>query len=165
MVTKVINDKQVDDMMITDNSQVELHFELKLEDGSAAESTRVHDKPARLVMGDGSLTPNFERCLLGLHIGDKKSFTLEPESAFGQPNPNNILHMDRSKFDAESPATEGMIIAFQQPDGAEMPGIVRTVIGESVTVDFNHPLAGQTVTFDVEILNITQSESIQSAES
>jgi FKBP-type peptidyl-prolyl cis-trans isomerase SlpA len=165
MVTKVPNNTVSDDILIKDKSQVELHFELKLEDGSAAESTRVHDKPARLVMGDGSLTSSFEQCLLGLQVGDKKSFTLEPESAFGQPNPNNIVHMDRSKFDAESPAQEGMIIAFQQPDGSEMPGIVRTVIGESVTVDFNHPLAGQTVTFDVEILNITQPESTQSSES
>jgi FKBP-type peptidyl-prolyl cis-trans isomerase SlpA len=156
---------QSGDISIKEKSQVELHFELKLADGSAAESTRVHDKPARMVMGDGSLTPNFEQCLFGLHIGDKKSFTLEPNDAFGQPNPNNIIHMDRSKFDAESPATEGMIIAFQQPDGSEMPGIVRTVIGESVTVDFNHPLAGQRVTFDVEILNIKQSDVTQPKES
>lgn len=159
-----MSDSKSTDLAIDDKSQVELHFELKLEDGSAAESTRVHDKPARLVMGDGSLTPNFEQCLMGLKIGDKKSFTLDPDSAFGQPNPNNIIHMDRSKFDAESPATEGMIIAFQQPDGAEMPGIIRTVIGESVTVDFNHPLAGQSVTFDVEILNIIQSEENQPVE-
>ncbi|TDF38625.1 FKBP-type peptidyl-prolyl cis-trans isomerase [Alteromonadaceae bacterium M269] len=151
--------------VIGEESLVEFHFELKLEDGSAAESTRVHNKPARLIMGDGSLTPSFEQCLLGLAVGDKKSFTLEPEDAFGQPNPNNIVHMDRSKFDAESPATEGMIIAFAQPDGTEMPGIIRTVIGESVTVDFNHPLAGQKVTFDVEILNVQQSDVTPSAES
>ena len=140
--------------VIGNNSEVVLHFDLKLEDGSAADSTRVHNKPAKLRIGDGNLTPNFEACLLGLQVGDKKSFTLSPEDAFGMPNPDNIHHMDRAKFGAESPAQPGMIIAFTQPGGAEIPGIVREVVGDSVTVDFNHPLAGQTVVFDVEILDV-----------
>lgn len=135
-------------------SEVVLHFDLKLSDGSAADSTRVDNKPAKLVIGDGNLTPSFEACLIGLSQGDKKSFTLLPEEAFGQPNPDNIYHMDRSRFSADAPAEEGMIIAFTQPDGSELPGIIRAVAGDSVTVDFNHPLAGQTITFDVEILSI-----------
>jgi FKBP-type peptidyl-prolyl cis-trans isomerase SlpA len=105
-------------------------------------------------MGDGSLTLSFEDCLLGLKTGDKKSFTLEADDAFGMPNPDNLHHLDRSKFNAETPAEVGMIIAFTQPDGSELPGIVREVTGESVTVDFNHPLAGQVITFDVEILSV-----------
>ena len=140
--------------VISDKSEVVLHFDLKLQDGSAADSTRVHNKPAKLVIGDGNLTPNFEACLIGLEVGDKKSFTLAPEDAFGQPNPDNIHHVDRAKFDAEAPAEVGMIITFTQPGGVELPGIVREVVGDSVTVDFNHPLAGQTVVFDVEILEV-----------
>ena len=65
------------DAVIGSHSEVLMHFDLKLEDGSAADSTRVNKKPAKLVMGDGSLTENFEACLLGLKQGDKKSFTLE----------------------------------------------------------------------------------------
>ncbi|AWL12671.1 Peptidylprolyl isomerase [Saliniradius amylolyticus] len=135
------------------DSEVILHFDLKLEDGSAADSTRVNNKPAKMRMGDGSLTANFEACLLGLKAGDKKAFTLEPEDAFGQPNPDNVHHMDRSNFDAQT-AKPGMIVAFTQPGGAEIPGIVREVTGDSVTVDFNHPLAGHKVTFDVEIIEV-----------
>jgi FKBP-type peptidyl-prolyl cis-trans isomerase SlpA len=142
-------------VVIQANSEVVLHFDLKLADGSAADSTRVNNKPAKLVMGDGNLTPNFEACLLGLKTNDKKSFTLEPNDAFGMPNPDNIHHLERSKFSAETPAEEGMIIAFGQPDGSELPGIVREVTGDSVTVDFNHPLAGQVITFDVEILSVS----------
>lgn len=143
-----------DATVIGSNSEVILHFDLKLEDGSAADSTRVHNKPAKLTIGDGSLTPTFEACLLGLKTGDKKSFTLPPEDAFGQSNPDNIHHIERSKFDAATPAEEGMIITFTQPNGGEIPGIIREVIGDSVTVDFNHPLAGVTVVFDVEILDV-----------
>ncbi len=140
--------------LIAQSSEVVMHFDLKLEDGSAADSTRVHNKPAKLTMGDGSLTENFEKCLLGLQQGDKKSFTLPPEDAFGMPNPDNIHHMDRTRFGTDAPAEVGMIIGFTQPGGAEIPGIVREVAGDSVTVDFNHPLAGQTVIFDVEILSV-----------
>ncbi len=137
------------------NSEVVLHFDLKLSDGSAADSTRVHNKPAKLRIGDGSLTANFEACLLGLKVGERKSFTLAPEDAFGMPNPDNIHHMERSRFSAETPPEVGAIIAFTQRDGAEIPGIIREVEGASVTVDFNHPLAGQTVIFDVEIISIS----------
>ena len=141
-------------MVIENNSEVVMHFDLKLEDGSAADSTRVNNKPAKLVLGDGSLTANFEACLLGLRAGDKKSFTLAANDAFGMPNPDNIHHMDRSRFAADTPLEPGTIIAFSQPDGSEIPGIIRDSQGDSVTVDFNHPLAGQTVIFDVEILSV-----------
>lgn len=136
------------------NSQVLLHLDMKLEDGSAADSTRVSNKPAKVVLGDGSLTPAFENALLGLQCGQKSSFTLSGEDAFGAANPDNIHHMDRSRFSADTPLDEGAIIAFSQPDGSEVPGIIRAVAGDSVTVDFNHPLVGQTVTFSVEILSI-----------
>lgn len=131
-----------------------MHFDLTLTDGSAADSTRMNNKPAKLVMGDGSLTSQFEACLLGLSKGQKKAFTLAPEEAFGHPNPDNIYYLDKSKFGPETPVEEGAIIAFTQPDGTELPGIIRSVAGESVTVDFNHPLAGQTVVFDVEIIDV-----------
>lgn len=143
-----------DDIVIGDNSEVILHFDLTLEDGTAADSTRVNKKPAKMVMGDGSLTPNFEACLRGLKKGDKKSFTLAANDAFGMPNPDNIYHLDRSKFDSDMQLQEGMIMGFSQPDGSELPGIIRSIAGQSVTVDFNHPLTGQTVVFKVEIIEV-----------
>ncbi len=139
-------------MVISDKSEVIMHFDLTLEDGTAADSTRANGKPAKLVMGDGSLTANFEKCLVGLKTGDKKAFTLAATDAFGMPNPDNIYHLDRTKFDAE--IKEGMIMGFAQPDGSELPGIIRSIAGHSVTVDFNHPLAGQTVVFNVEIIEV-----------
>ena len=148
------NTSASNDKVIGDNSEIILHFDLTLEDGTAADSTRVNKKPAKMVMGDGSLTPNFEACLRGLKVADKKSFTLPANDAFGMPNPDNIYHVDKSKFSADMALSEGMIITFSQPDGSELPGIIRSVAGQSVTVDFNHPLAGQTVIFAVEIIDV-----------
>ena len=143
------------EQVIKADSQVVMHFSIRLSDGSAADSTKVNNQPAKFVMGDGSLTDNFEKCLLGLAVGEQKSFALAPEDAFGQPNPDNIHYVDRARFSADAPAEVGAIIAFTQPDGNELPGIVREVTGDSVTVDFNHPLAGQALTFEVEILEIS----------
>ncbi|MGF1699672.1 FKBP-type peptidyl-prolyl cis-trans isomerase [Photobacterium makurazakiensis] len=140
--------------VIVENSEVLMHFAIKLDDGSVADSTQAMGKPAKFRMGDGSLTDNFEKCLLGLEQGQKSSFVLEPEDAFGMPNPDNIHHVDRTKFGADAPAEVGNIIAFAGPDGGDIPSIITDVAGDSVTVDFNHPLAGQRVTFDVEVVAI-----------
>jgi FKBP-type peptidyl-prolyl cis-trans isomerase SlpA len=145
-------------LQIGDNCEVILHFDLKLSDGSAADSTRVNNKPAKMVMGDGSLTKNFEDCLRGLQAGDRKEFSLAAVDAFGMPNPDNIYYLDRTKFDADADLQEGMIMGFAQPDGSELPGIIRGVSPLSVTVDFNHPLAGQDVVFDVEIIEVRQTD-------
>ncbi|WIH26713.1 FKBP-type peptidyl-prolyl cis-trans isomerase [Photobacterium damselae] len=139
---------------ITGNSEVLIHFTIELEDGSLAESTYALGKPAKFRLGDGSLTPNFEQCLLGLHVGDKEKFILAPEDAFGLPNPNNIHHININKFSAEAPAEVGTIIAFSGSDGQEIPGVVIAVEDEMVMIDFNHPLSGQTITFAVEVMAI-----------
>lgn len=137
---------------IAQDSAVTLHFTIKMKDGSVADSTHNMGKPAKLVIGDGSLSENFEQCLLGLNSGDQKAIELKAQDAFGLPNPDNIHHMDRAKFVGD--AEVGTIMAFSGPDGMEIPGIITEIAGDSVTVDFNHPLAGQDVTFEVEILSV-----------
>ena len=139
---------------IVKQSEVLIHFSIRLADGSAVDSTKISNKPAKFVMGDGSLTSGFEDCLLGLQEGQSETFTLGPESAFGLPNPDNIHHLELSKFSNEVPAEIGTIISFTQPNGEELPGIIRAIVADSVTVDFNHPLAGQTVTFEVDVLTV-----------
>ncbi len=139
---------------INQNSAVTLHFTIKLKDGSVADSTHNLGKPAKFVMGDGSLSENFEQCLIGMEAGQNQAIELVADDAFGQPNPDNIHHMDRAKFIGESEVEVGTIMAFSGPDGIEIPGIITEIAGDSVTVDFNHPLSGQDVIFDVEILSV-----------
>ncbi|ENC6731762.1 FKBP-type peptidyl-prolyl cis-trans isomerase [Vibrio navarrensis] len=139
---------------ITQQSAVTLHFTIKMKDGSIADSTHNMGKPAKFVMGDGSLSDNFEQCLLGLQAGENKSIELKAQDAFGLPNPDHIHHMDRARFVGDAAVEVGMIMAFAGPDGMEIPGIITEIAGDSVMVDFNHPLAGQDVTFEVEILSV-----------
>ncbi|KEK27491.1 peptidylprolyl isomerase, FKBP-type [Shewanella xiamenensis] len=125
-----------------------------LEDGSTADSTKASGKPARLNIGDGSLSPAFEAQLASLNEGDKHSFTLEAVDAFGESNPDAIHYMDRTRFPADMELEVGVIVSFAGPGGSEIPGIVREVAGDSITVDLNHPLAGRKVTFELDVVKV-----------
>lgn len=139
--------------VIQADSSILVHITMKLSDGSAADSTKVNNKPAKIIMGDNSISPAFEAQLMGMEVGNSKEFTLEAVDAFGESNPDNIHYMDIDKFSAEVPAKVGNIITFSQP-GGELPGMIKEVNGNSVTVDFNHPLAGQPVTFVIDVVDI-----------
>ncbi|WP_448551972.1 FKBP-type peptidyl-prolyl cis-trans isomerase [Thalassotalea montiporae] len=138
---------------ITAVSSLVAHITMKLSDGSAADSTKVNNKPAIINMGDQSISPAFEAQLLGMSEGETKEFTLAAKDAFGEKNPDNVHYVDINKFDADTPAKVGSIITFTTP-GGEVPGMVTEVSGASVTVDFNHPLAGQDVTFVIDVVEI-----------
>ena len=138
---------------IKSDSSLVAHITMKLSDGSAADSTKVNNNPAIINMGDQSISPAFEAQLIGMKAGESKEFTLVAKDAFGDKNPDNIHFVDINKFDADTPAKVGSIITFTTP-GGEVPGMVTEVSGTSVTVDFNHPLAGQDVTFVIDIVEI-----------
>ena len=138
---------------IQNDSSILVHITMKLSDGSAADSTKVNNKPAKIIMGDSSISPAFEAELIGMEKGNSREFTLEAKDAFGMPNPDNFHYMELDKFTAEAPAKVGNIITFSQP-GGELPGMIKEVNGSSVTIDFNHPLAGQTVTFVIDLVEI-----------
>lgn len=144
-------------MQIAQGKQVELHFALKLADGQVVDST-FESQPATLKIGDGNLPENFEALIIGLQAGDKQSFTVPPEKAFAQPNPNNIQHMKRSDFAADMALEPGMVVSFADANQAELPGVIKQVEDNLVIVDFNHPLAGKELTFDVEIINVSDAQ-------
>ncbi|WP_192457887.1 FKBP-type peptidyl-prolyl cis-trans isomerase [Musicola keenii] len=139
---------------VVSDSAVLVHFILTLEDGSVAEATRESGKPALFRLGDGSLSPALEQQLLGLRIGERRQFSLPPESAFGHSNPDLIQFFLRRDFAETGVPDVGTIMLFSGIGGNDMAGVIREVAEESVTVDFNHPLAGHTVAFDIEVLSI-----------
>lgn len=140
------------DLRIGPDKEVTLHFALKLENGDVVDST-FDKQPATFKVGDGNLLPGFEAALYGFKAGDKRSLQIEPENAFGQPNPQNLQVMPRSQF-ADMELSEGLLIIFNDAANAELPGIVKTFDEQQVTIDFNHPLAGKTLSFDVEIIEV-----------
>lgn len=144
-------------MTITHGSKVTLHFALKLDNGQVVDSTFEQPTPATFVLGDGNLLPGFEQFLLGLSAGAHETFTVTPEYAFGQPNPQNTQEMKRSQFPVDMPVAPGLMVSFADAQGAELPGVISHVEGDWVTVDFNHPLAGKTLQFEVHIIEVADA--------
>ncbi|AZG35307.1 MULTISPECIES: FKBP-type peptidyl-prolyl cis-trans isomerase [Shewanella] len=142
------------DLTKQDSRSLLCHMNIVLEDGSTAESTKSSGKPSRLNIGDGSLSPAFEDQLKDLNEGDKHQFTLAAKDAFGESNPDAVHYMDRSRFPADMELEEGVIVSFGGPGGSEIPGIIRDTAGDSITVDLNHPLAGRTITFELEVVSV-----------
>ncbi|MBB6342402.1 FKBP-type peptidyl-prolyl cis-trans isomerase SlpA [Pseudomonas fluvialis] len=133
-------------------TQVTLHFAIKLDNGDVVDST-FDKQPATFTVGDGSLLPGFEQALYGLKAGDKRSLPIGPEQGFGQGNPQNIQVMPRAQF-TDMELSEGLLIIFNDAANAELPGVVKAFDANQVTIDFNHPLAGKDLTFDVEIIDV-----------
>lgn len=136
------------------NCRVLADVTIKLKDGSIADSTKVSGKPSWLMMGDGSFSPAFESFMIGKSVGDELTFELDAKDAFGDSNPDSIHFMDISQFPQDLKLEKGVIVGFDQPNGNQVPGIIREVMGTSVKVDFNHPLAGEAVIFEIEIKQI-----------
>jgi len=134
-------------------SEVEMHFSLSLKDGTVADGS-LDDEPLKFTMGDGTLIEGLEMVLYGLKSGDKQTLEIEPRDAFGFPDEENIHEMPREEFAKEFEIKEGVIISFSTPSGDEIPGTIIEIGDEKVKVDFNHPLAGHTIQFFVEILDV-----------
>ena len=135
------------------DTRVTLHFAIKLEDGSVVDSN--FDKaPATFEVGDGNLLPGFEQALFGLEAGVRKEIILSPEQGFGMPNPNNIQQMSKQDFDSQVELQPGLMLSFADANRAELPGMIKSIEGDRVEVDFNHPLAGKTLLFDVHIIEV-----------
>ena len=138
--------------VIGEHSRVTLHFSLKLDDGSLIDSN-FEGEPATFIVGDGNLLPGFEQALFGLKAGDEAEIEVPPEAGFGQRNPSNIQTVRRDHFSPDMELEEGLVVSFDNGSG-ELPGVIRTIGDDEVEVDFNHPLAGQTVLFHVKILEV-----------
>jgi FKBP-type peptidyl-prolyl cis-trans isomerase SlpA len=147
----------MDDLMISEGTRVTLNFALVLDDGSEIDSN-FEKEPASFSVGDGSLLPGFERALFGLKSGDEATLEILPEEGFGQPNDNNLQTIKREQFDVGSELEAGMVFSFADAAGGELPGVVKTFDADEVTVDFNHPLAGRTLSFRVAIHNVEVAE-------
>lgn len=141
-------------LVIGEGTEVTLHFALKLENGDVIDSNFNSD-PATFVVGDGNLLPGFERAMFGMTAGESNTFVIKPEDGFGQSNPNNFQVMPRDQFDDSLELIEGLMLSFADAQKAELPGIVASFDDKTVTVDFNHPLAGRNILFEVQVVQVT----------
>jgi FKBP-type peptidyl-prolyl cis-trans isomerase SlpA len=140
-------------VQITIGSSVTMHFSLTLADGMLVESS-FNDQPVSFVLGDGSIDKGLELALIGLRAGDRQRLTLMPGQAFGERDKSAIQTVPKSRFPEDIDLEPGQIIGFSGENGEEIAGAIVSVEDQDVSVDFNHPLAGREVSFDVQILSV-----------
>ncbi len=152
-------------LRVQPDSFLTLHYRLMGPDGATVVDTFA-DKPATLSLGTGQLAPAIEQRLLGLAEGAHTTLELAPGEAYGQPNPQLLQRVKRSLLrelgDPQEEYAVGDVVQFPAPAGQQplgqqatgMAGIVRECAPEWVLFDFNHPLAGRAVRFEVKLLGV-----------
>ena len=113
-------------------------------------------QPIEIEMGTGQLIAGFEAALMGMSLNEKKNFTLQPEDAYGHRIEEHVQTFSRSEVPPEMNAQIGQTVALTTPDGKQIPARISELDDEKLTVDLNHPLAGESLTFDIEVVGITE---------
>jgi FKBP-type peptidyl-prolyl cis-trans isomerase SlpA len=107
-----------------------------------------------LQLGSGELAPQLERCLVGLPVGEHHVFLLDPDQAYGPHNIDLVRRIARSELPPDSAVEANSLVEFEAPGGGRFAGFVRELDANSALIDFNHPLAGKSVRFEVEVVGI-----------
>jgi len=145
------------DRGIIKGDRITLHFSLGILNGEMIDST-FDKKPAKMNIGDGNLPSYFEQLLIGMTASQEARFKVKANNAFGARNPDNIRRFSRNKFSSSLQLYKGLVISFADVSKTELPGVVLEYDEDLVTIDFNHPLAGLDLDFQVKILSIEMNK-------
>jgi peptidylprolyl isomerase len=114
-------------------------------------------QPLEVHMGAGQMIPGFEKALLDMGVSEKKTFTLSPDEAYGERDDSNTQSFDRKEIPPGMNPEVGMTVGLTAPNGQQIPAQITEVTDEKVTLDLNHPMAGKSLTFEVEVVGISDA--------
>lgn len=132
---------------------VRIHYTGKLSDGTEFDSSSGRE-PLEFALGAGQVIPGFDNAVDGMTVGENKTVTIPPEDAYGEKHEQLIQDVPKTALPDEINPEVGMRLQSQTPDGRTLHLVVTDVEEDKITVDGNHPLAGQDLTFDIELVEI-----------
>ena len=132
---------------------VRLHYTGTLDDGTQFDSSAGRD-PLEFTVGSGQIIPGLDREMTGMEVGEKKTVKIAPEDAYGSHDPARVQAVPRDQIPDHIPTEPGTQLQMQTPQGQAIPVTVTDVNDSEITLDANHPLAGKTLTFDVELVSV-----------
>lgn len=132
---------------------VQIHYTGTLKDGSVFDSSEGRD-PLEFEMGSGMIIPGLDRAINGMSEGEQKTVTIPCAEAYGDYQPQARQDVPRDQFPDNIPLDPGTRLQMQTPDGRAVPVTITEVTAEAVTLDANHPLAGEDLTFAVEVVSV-----------
>lgn len=140
-------------MGIESNKVVTINFTLKDSDGNVLESTE-NTESFSYISGNNQILPKLEDTVNQMIIGTKKDVVIKAAEGYGEYNEAAVQQIDKKEFPEDIKLEEGMRLIANSPDGKQMPFIINKIEENEVTVDFNHPLAGKNLEFNVELLDV-----------
>ena len=141
-------------MNVKSGQTVTCHYVGKLEDGTTFDSSYALEKPLSFKFGQGQLISGFESAITELSVGEKKTFTFAPAQAYGERVDEAIRVVPRNQFKQTDGLDIGSLVEGQSPDGRPLRATVHSLDDEAISLDFNHPLAGKELTFEIELLSV-----------
>lgn len=142
---------------VADNVVVTMQYLLKLEDGEEVDRSDTQD-PFQFLQGHGQIIPGLEKELYGMGIGDEKHVTVDPSDGYGDFDPDDVDTVSREIFPTDMELFIGQELQLRDADsGRVLQASVTELADDSVVLDFNHPLAGETLIFDVKITDLRQA--------
>ena len=132
---------------------VTVHYTGKLEDGTVFDSS-VGREPLQFAIGDGKIIPGFEQAVIGMAPGESKTETIPSDRAYGPHHEEMVLVVDRQQIPETIPVQVGQQLQIRQPTGQTIPVLVTDITDSQVTLDANHPLAGENLTFEIQLVAI-----------
>lgn len=134
---------------------VKVHYTGRLDDGTQFDSS-LERQPLEFVVGEGRVIPGFEEAVVGMNAGDTKTVSIPPEQAYGPRNDQAVQDVPKSALPEEiqNDLQLGMQLQANDPNGRPLMLTVTAITEDNITVDANHPLAGQMLTFDLELVEI-----------
>ncbi len=145
---------------IEDGMYVSIHYTGTLDNGEQFDSSQGRP-PLEFKAGAGQMIEGFEAAVKGMSLHEKKVFTLSPEEAYGERNENHKQEFPKAEIPPELNPEVGQALALTTPDGRQIPAWIVAVDEEKVTFDLNHPLAGQSLTFAIEVVGISETPTQQ----
>jgi len=144
-------------MKVTNGHAVSVHYRGTFTDGTEFDNSRTRGQTLDFTLGAGHMIDGFNNAIVGMTVGETKTFTLEPDEAYGSRNDEAVQEVSRSSFEPGFEFIVGEIIRGQTPQGPFVARI-QSLQDDTVTLDFNHPLAGRNLTFEVEVVSVTDEE-------
>ena len=138
---------------VTKTNTVRVHYTGTTDDGVVFDSSRERE-PLEFTMGQGQLIPGFENAVEGMKVGESTKVRIPSDEAYGEVREDMIVDINRSQIPPDISPEVGMVLQMQQPNGSPLNVTIREVTDDSVKLDANHPLAGQALTFDIELVEI-----------
>ena len=139
--------------IVQEKSNVSVHYTGTLETGEVFDSSRERD-PLSFTVGEGQMIPGFEKAVKGMKLNESKKITIAPEEAYGEMKPEMVQTISKEQLPPDLNPSVGQQLASQMPDGQQIVVTVTDVKDNEITIDANHPLAGKTLNFDIEVVKI-----------